>query len=481
MRGWAPRLPVLRMVRIVSDIEIAMQRCVLGDALGHGTHVAAIAAGGGRVPGVAPAADIAVVSSRDFRRLADAVLFLVELAMQRAQPLVVNISVGAHYGLHDGRTPLEKFLGRLQARGRVFVSAAGNDGQARMHVQAELTAEWQRVGLENLLHGHRDSVAYRVIGVRAVRRLEVGLEYWQDGQRVAVVPFRGDADHVAEHRWLHAGQEIGLIGYEAQWHSEHQAVRRTVFIDREQGQALPDGAQLVLALRGEGEVHAWAGQSNYQWGWAQFAAVQEDGWLAGDAQRSITVPATAGPVIAVGAYNARLQWRSEAGHMLSVPGQLGDLAGFSSQGPTHDADFTGLKPDLAAPGCWIASARGAAVVAVGKYVLTDDTVLMQGTSMAAPHVSGVAALMLEAQASLRSSDVREVLADTAVRDVFTGVRSNERWGHGKLNAQGAVHMAEARRGASCQQSASLSLWGWLMGWLMGAISRRFLSLLCRAR
>jgi subtilisin family serine protease len=67
---------------------------------------------------------------------------------------------------------------------------------------------------------------------------------------------------------------------------------------------------------------------------------------------------------------------------------------FSSRGPTADGR---LKPDVVAPGEKILSAWGGYTKKTGaspKYVLNDIYVEMSGTSMAAPHVSGLVAAFL---------------------------------------------------------------------------------------
>eukprot|EP00562_Extubocellulus_spinifer_P001757 CAMPEP_0178474814 /NCGR_PEP_ID=MMETSP0696-20121128/2794_1 /TAXON_ID=265572 /ORGANISM="Extubocellulus spinifer, Strain CCMP396" /LENGTH=1296 /DNA_ID=CAMNT_0020102075 /DNA_START=71 /DNA_END=3961 /DNA_ORIENTATION=- len=113
---------------------------------------------------------------------------------------------------------------------------------------------------------------------------------------------------------------------------------------------------------------------------------------AGDAPSSVDVPANAKNVIAVGA-------SSSYGKDLEK-GQLGPahIAGFSSRGPTADGR---MKPDIVAPGKFVLSA-GARPGQVGECDggnipaangRSDGLLSMQGTSMAAPVVSGNAALI----------------------------------------------------------------------------------------
>jgi hypothetical protein len=81
--------------------------------------------------------------------------------------------------------------------------------------------------------------------------------------------------------------------------------------------------------------------------------------------------------------------------------------------------------------------------------------------MAAPAVTGIAALVLEADPTLSAADVKEILLTTARRDNFTGVIPPEgsvRWGQGKVNAYHAVIEALGLTGIDEQIGDVLSLW-----------------------
>ena len=106
------------------------------------------------------------------------------------------------------------------------------------------------------------------------------------------------------------------------------------------------------------------------------------------------------------------------------------LARFSARGPSL-VDHV-VKPDLVAPGAFIVSLRAfgsrldvthpEAVLPAGAY-RTDgdrtrpgDYMVFSGTSLAAPMVSGAAAVMLQADPGLRPSDVKARLMASASKD-----------------------------------------------------------------
>jgi hypothetical protein len=123
---------------------------------------------------------------------------------------------------------------------------------------------------------------------------------------------------------------------------------------------------------------------------------------------------------------------------------IGDLARFSAGGPTRDDR---LKPEITAPGLGIMSVVSRDAATSQQRVAPDGIhSVREGTSMAAPHVTGSIALLLEANPFLTPEDVKGALASSASTDVFTartygespGSRPENWWGWGKLNARDAL-------------------------------------------
>ena len=108
--------------------EIATGLVDSPDETGHGTAVAAIAAGRS---GAAPGASIAAVklSSSRTTDIMRAVKYLLDQAEERRMPCVVNLSYGTNCGSHQGQSLFESYIDQSSQRGRtVIVCAAGNEG-----------------------------------------------------------------------------------------------------------------------------------------------------------------------------------------------------------------------------------------------------------------------------------------------------------------------------------------------------------------
>lgn len=422
--------------RFCATLDIVADGCGVTDPSGHGSHVTGIAAG---ADGVAPGADIALVRSATFTHLADAVLFLVELADERDQPLVINISVGGHYGAHDGQTPLESYIERILGPGRLAVAAAGNDGAGRFHLGADLQPEPQRVSIDQVPWGTPTEIIVELWTTPGTE-IELTLELWIDGNLETVAPLSAHGAEYLDGDIDVDGRVIAQVAFGAEVVPDNGLARRTVLIDPTGADSPPAGTTLALAMTGRGRLNGWIRQSDYRYGMARFGRALGSGWLSGDGVSSITVPATSPSMIAVGSYSVRHRWLSEvAGEQGVPPVPFGSLSAFSSRGPTLAPELTGSKPDLIAPGSIIASARAMDVPA-GANTLDASRMLMQGTSMAAPHVTGALALMLEADPGLTPATARALLQQTARRNGLAG----EEEGAGRLDAFAAVALVESR-------------------------------------
>jgi subtilisin family serine protease len=117
----------------------------------------------------------------------------------------------------------------------------------------------------------------------------------------------------------------------------------------------------------------------------------------------------------------------------------GSIAGFSSRGPVTLDGSGRMKPDIAAPGVGVRSAYNSSI---------SSYVSLQGTSMAAPHVAGAAALLWDAAPYLIGEvDLTELVLRLSARPTLqsqgcggdtASSHPNNVWGWGKVDALAAV-------------------------------------------
>ncbi len=382
------------------------------DTMGHGTHVAGIAAGdgsGGGWPGVAPEANLVIVNTTFFQdSVLEGVTFVLDRAWELGLPAVVNLSLGTHAGPHDGTSLFEQALDSLVDRpGRAVVVAAGNEAQEQLHVGADVHSpiSWHLVPQSSWVAAsfwHPPAAAFRLQVLAP------------SGEEITVLP----------------GQQAYL-----------NAAVGQVWVDNASGGPDPRNGDLeiYLTLTGAPAGSRWrltftpVGVGGRVDGWIEDS--REGYFLEGDAQLTIAEPGNAQRVITVGAYVTKNSWTSVVGEQ-SYEGEVGGLASFSSRGPTRDGR---LKPELCAPGAWIASARSqAAQVADWTLLPGGSYYLLLGTSMAAPHVAGAGALLLALESGLSWDELREALTQGARADQWVGAVPNLSWGWGKLSLPGAV-------------------------------------------
>jgi len=147
------------------------------------------------------------------------------------------------------------------------------------------------------------------------------------------------------------------------------------------------------------------------------------------------------------AYNMGLVFVTSAGNDNDnadnyYPANLWDVITVAASDPTDAlASFSnwGDKIDVAAPGVDILSLR-AAGTSMGTP-LNDDYTRADGTSMAAPHVSGLAALILAAHPEYSNEEVRQAIRISADNLGQPGFDMN--FGYGRIDASAAVAVAGA--------------------------------------
>ena len=151
------------------------------------------------------------------------------------------------------------------------------------------------------------------------------------------------------------------------------------------------------------------------------------------------------PVVAIGNENhgntsspGNARSAFSVGAVEKVKGGKLDIAFFSGgaslQFPGQGDGALVTKPDVAAPGVQVYSSIPPEKTPQG----TREYTYMDGTSMATPHVAGVAALLMAAKPQASVSDIMSVLKDTAKHPDGEDFRPDNRWGHGMIRPEEAL-------------------------------------------
>ena len=364
----------------------------------HGTHVMDIAAGNGRgsgAAGVAPGADLIFVqlateglsASESFgnsRRLLEAVDYIFDKAAQLGRPAVVNLSLGTHGGPHDGSTPAERgFDSLLQTPGRAIVISAGNSFQRRSHAAGRLEAGQSRVvGWEKFA----DDTTTNECEVWYDRQGDLAVTLVFPGGGTRVGPVAAGATSVIKKD----GAEVGRI-----IHRRGDPLNGDNQVDILLDPSLPSGVWGVeLRAAAPTTYHAWIERDDdARDPRGRIVNRNQSKFVAGDHDPASTVGSIScgRHTITVGSYSAVVERR--------------DLSAFTAQGPTRDGR---QKPEVSAPGDGIMAAAS---------TTRTGTVRMSGTSMAAPHVTGLVALLMQAAGRpLSTAEIRQAVIDTARSD-----------------------------------------------------------------
>ena len=442
--GKAPR--VFNQVQINKALQ-AKKPLGHEDQLGHGTHISGIAAGNGRMPdqkssnylGIAPRADLIVVKglrkeSREFDSadVLQGIAFIHASAKRLKKPYVINLSLGGQQGGHDGSSLLERALATFSGkgkRGQILVASAGNEGQSQIHARGWLN---ENQSLDLIL---------KVPGESKVSSspLRVTIELWfpEESQlKLMVYPPTGEpVGPFSETSPSKSVQEraTSLIALTQQKHSLPIPSRNvTIMISSRDKMHLPVG-DWKIRLEGKAQrFDAWITEAVIPDGFsARWGTLQTQEMLIG-------IPASSEAVITVGSFNSRSGWRSADGDVKQRSFTVGKLSDFSSPGPTRDGR---PKPEITAPGLFVvAPISGFAPSDSSSQVADGPYRASQGTSQAAPHVTGGIALLLQAFPKLDTEMMRHLLIRSASTDKYTqdGATYQKGWGFGKLDILSAL-------------------------------------------
>lgn len=430
---------------------------------GHGTMVSGIAAGNGNsVPdsigdyrGYATESNMLVVASNFAannwtQTVADAVDWIYSEADKAGLPCVINISAGTYHGSHDGKDLAAQYIDSLvnAKAGRAIVSSAGNAGaHAPFHLNLRCVNDsvfsWFKVNPSTGFGGPA-----------------VFFEGWADTADFNKIRFSIGATDTAN--WS------DTIYIED---SIKNRLNQTINTNLPNGARLTTYAELrgdryllqVLitnpnnkfyyrfGIKGSGLMDFWSGQwlggsdiiSSQLPSAAQYPNINR--FTPPDSVQSIVSSWNCHPnTLSVGNYNNRKEYENVDGNMRqTVDLPVGGIGRTSSQGPNRNNI---MKPEVAAPGNFTVTSGRIADVTLLAQITSQRYKLAKGgfhfsnggTSMAAPVVSGIAAMLLEKCPQMTQQDIRKAIIASAYGDQHTNRLPNFKFGNGKVNAQKAL-------------------------------------------
>ena len=384
------------------------------DENGHGTFLAGVAAASETADyiGAAPEAEIQMVKLkpakkylRDFYLLPErveaysetdmmmGVRFLQQYAIREKKPLVICVGLGTASGSRTGALPFADLLNTLARQvNTVVVTCTGNEANNRTHTSGLAVSDTEPSEIE-ITVGADERGFVMEIWAESLDILSVAITS-PSGERISRIPARIDTGGV--YNFLLERSQVA-VNYRVVESASGYEVIFMRFINPAQGIWKIHVYSLTNIV---GRYNAWLPLKQFLSGDTYF--------LNSNPSTTLTEPGAAERVISVGAYN----------HITD--------ASYAASGRGYTA--TGLvKPDFVAPGVDVYGVR-----AGGGY--TTRT----GTSVAAAHAAGAAALLLTWGVTdgnlpyMGTNEVKSVLIRGAKRENNT-VYPNNIYGYGKMD------------------------------------------------
>ena len=384
------------------------------DENGHGTFLAGVAAASETADyiGAAPEAEILMVKLkpakkylRDFYLLPErveaysetdmmmGVRFLQQYAIREKNPLVICVGLGTASGSRTGALPFADLLNTLARQvNTVVVTCTGNEANNRTHTSGLAVSDTEPSEIE-ITVGADERGFVMEIWAESLDILSVAITS-PSGERISRIPARIDTGGV--YNFLLERSQVA-VNYRVVESASGYEVIFMRFINPAQGIWKIHVYSLTNIV---GRYNAWLPLKQFLSGDTYF--------LNSNPSTTLTEPGAAERVISVGAYN----------HITD--------ASYAASGRGYTA--TGLvKPDFVAPGVDVYGVR-----AGGGY--TTRT----GTSVAAAHAAGAAALLLTWGVTdgnlpyMGTNEVKSVLIRGAKRENNT-VYPNNIYGYGKMD------------------------------------------------
>lgn len=461
----------------------------------HGTHTTSIAAGShvNGFGGMAPGADIVMCAVGDMSgslsvvEIANCVRYIDAYADSVGKPCVMSLSVSTAAGQHDGKDYLSKAISQIVGAGRIFVIAAGNNGTMPFYAH-KLASRQDPLNLRFTAHtSNAADSTYFYKGYQAdiwVRDPRYNFYYkfhvldhlthrivWESDSLTGGITF--DLSLIEDYFVINtANSSSGFIKTFTKTSSDGTKYSLNVNLNNlvcksysvVNGKKISRyGLGMSIAPRKDvsANIDAWVTMTTTGFGSYNMPVTT----LEGDVIENFYSPpsdsctigtyAVADSIISAGAFVGRNKYYSYVNNntVYDRTVTVGDIYKLSSYCGEGVGPIGKALPTICAPGVTVVAAgsRYSYLNSGSQTVMkTDDGSpwgVMTGTSMASPTVAGIIALWLQANPNLSVSDVKSILAESAIKDNFTqGPKSAHFGPNGKIDALAGMRLVLERLG-----------------------------------
>ncbi len=404
---------------------------------------------------------------------------ILEYAAYKKMPSVINLSLGSNTGAHDGRGMINQYFDAVAKQDKAIICvSAGNEGDMKIALNKTFTAgdtelktfilgqDMSDYGYGFLTYGNIDiysndntpmeiqAVIFNKSRGRVVQRYPLTIDtdspgtgqYW-----VSSDAYQEDNSDIIDN--IFARYFDGYIGLGWQYDEDSGRFNAVVDYYAQNNTLLNSGGNYVLGFIVTGRE----GQRADCFCDGMFSSLTNydlEGYDDGMYDGTISDMATGNSILVVGSYDTRDVIASLDGGLYRANYDIseGEISKFSSYGTLLDGR---RLPHVCAPGAIIISSlnsyceaapasQNASAQESGRSNLWGWSI---GTSMASPHVAGAIALWLEADPTLTIDDVKDIVAQTAVKDQNVLKADPVQAGAGKFNAYEGLKEV-IRRGTS---------------------------------
>ncbi len=460
----------------------------------HGTHTASIAAGThvNGYGGMAPGADIVLCAANDMNgtlsmvEIANCVRYIDAYADSVGKPCVMSLSISTPDGQHDGKDYLSKVITQTMGPGRIFVIAAGNNAGKSLYAHklasindplnllllsytsstADSTYYHQGHGSDIWMRTQRSNLYYKIhVLDKTTNTIVWESEQYSASQTIDAADLGGYFENdptVSSTGYVKTtlkttsdgsryGMNVLVANVRCKYYETVNGVKKSHYAV---------GITIYPRKTTPCEIDAWAASKTTTFGTLRGSVKDINGefkshfYTGASDSCSIGTYAVADSIISAGGFIARNSYFSYFRNSMVVDNSLtiGDIYASSSYqaegcGPTGKA-----LPTICAPAVNVVAAGNRysyfANYHANTVMKTADGCywgVMTGTSMAAPTVAGIIALWLQANPNLSVAEVKDIIAQTAIKDSFTMGNNAVKFGvNGKINALAGLELVLER-------------------------------------